>query len=68
MVAVRLVARWSQFGSWRRQSKPVRLELYTRWTFHPFGIGEAGAVMATARRLTLGPAGGGLVALISPRR
>lgn len=52
-------------GSWAGKSKPAKVEIYTRWSFHSFAAIEVGLVGLPALSRTGSPAGGWFLLLVS---
>ncbi|MFC8075981.1 sensor histidine kinase [Streptomyces sp. NPDC057307] len=51
-------------GSWAGKSKPAKVEIYTRWSFHLFAIVEVGAIGVVVGSRTDSPVGGWLLLLV----
>ncbi|MFD5784788.1 sensor histidine kinase [Streptomyces sp. NPDC126933] len=51
-------------GWWHRKSKPVKIEFYTRWSFHFFGVIEVVAIGIPSLPRETGPLGGWLFLLV----
>lgn len=51
-------------GSWRGKSKPAKVEIYTRWSFHLFAVVEIGAIGTVAATQAGSPVGGWFLLLV----
>ncbi|MFC8826337.1 sensor histidine kinase [Streptomyces sp. NPDC057137] len=51
-------------GSWAGKSKPAKVEIYTRWSFHLFAVVEVGAIGVVIGSRTDSPVGGWLLLLV----
>lgn len=49
---------WGRASTWARKSKPVKVELYTRWSFHLFVVGEVVLFAANTVGRVDSPVGG----------
>ncbi|MET9555229.1 histidine kinase [Streptomyces sp. NPDC006645] len=54
----------SKTGSWRGKSKPAKVEIYTRWTFHLFAVVEIGAIGIVVASRTAAPVSGWFLLLV----